>query len=137
MIRQATIDDVPVIVQDLYDYVDTSEWKLLYMPNLTRPKLTRFVEHELLNPRSLLLVWEEEGKVTAFCGVHLGQFYAPPFVPTVCEWGWYGEPRNAVKLWITCCKWGKEHGAKLAGRAVIEPDSTDRRVHEHIIWKVL
>ena len=137
MIRLATTDDTSVIADALYDYVEQSRWSLVYTHWPTRKVLKEFVTQQLTNPRSLLLVYEHEGIVTGFCGVTLSQFYTPPFIKTMFEWGWYGEPKVAASLWRQCCDWAKERGVELAGRGSITENSTHEKVVEQMTWRRL
>ena len=137
MIRLATQDDVPAIVEGLYDFAESTKWRELYTTWPSRQTLREFVNRELTNPKSILYVYQDGEMITGFCGVSLSQFYTPPFIKTMFEWGWYGPPRVAASLWRQACNWAKERGVELAGRAVVLETSTPQKITEQMIWRRL
>lgn len=133
MIRLACIEDIPQIAEGLFQLVDTTGWSL-FSVRPTYGELHSFLLNKLVSPDDLMEVWVENGVVEAFCGGTMGQFYAPPNEVTVYEWGWYGPPKKAAKLWHSLLQWGLRRGAVLAGRATIEQTNSRTHIIERITW---
>jgi hypothetical protein len=137
MFRLATLDDTPALVDAMYKLKDQSQWAAVE-EHAPTAQLTDWIRERLSSPRSVCYVWDDgRDDISAFCGASLSQFYLPPHMPTVFEWGWYGSPKRAVQCWRACCAWGKKHGAEWAGRVSGKVGTDPRRVIEAITWEKL
>ncbi len=137
VIRLATTQDLPWLVQSMLALKAQTGWSLYLQPGYNEESLARFLTQRLQDPLSLCVVWDPGDGPTAFCGGSLQSFVLPPYMPCVLEWGWGGPPKAAVKCWHAIVEWGLTHGAQLSGRVASQPGTSPQEIRETIIWKVL
>lgn len=136
MLRLAQDKDIPAIVEGMLALKAQTGWSQYERPGYTRESLTVFLYDRLLDSNSVLYVSGDD-TISAFCGGSLNRFYLPPHMLNVFEWGWFGDKRGCVECWNAVKRWGKRHGAELAGRVAAKPGTRPDTIEEHVIWKVI
>lgn len=137
MLRLATYEDIPEIVDGLIKLKQHTGWSQYRQPGYNPSALREFVTQQLNSAVSVCYVWDTGRGIQAFCGGELRRFNLPPYMPCVLEWGWYGPARESVRCWKKVRQWGVLRGAELAGRVHPRPATSKRRVVEEVIWEIL
>lgn len=138
MIQLAQESDIPLLVQGMLQLKQSTGWSQYYQPGYNATTLSQFITDRLYDSRSVLYVsYDTSNVLRAFCGASLNQFYLPPYMPLLFEWGWFGQPRAATQCWQYAVRWGKKRGAQLVGRVRARNSQQPRKIVEEYVWKVI
>lgn len=136
MVLSAWYEDIPQLREMMKQLKPQTAWAQV-QGDYSDTTLDTFLGSRLNDPRSMCKVFKDRGRITGFAGVALSQFYLPPYMPLVFEWGMGGDKRAAVKCYRACCEWAKSKGAEWAGRVSASPGDRSDRVLEPIVWSKL
>jgi len=137
MIRLAQHTDIEYIVSEMLKLRSQTGWAQYTHDGYTRSTLIPFVSDKLLDPSSVVYVFDGDVGVVAFCGVTLGYFPLPPHMLMATEWGWSGEKTPAVRCFQSARRWAKHQGAELFCRTLAQPGRSTTRIRESITWETL
>lgn len=138
MIRLATYTDIPYIVEGMVALKVRTGWACYLTDGYTHENLQQFVKDRLSDSQSILYISEPTaGSLQGFCGASLNQFYLPPYMPLLFEWGWFGSPKEAARCWRASVQWGLKRGVQLVGRVHVSKGTRPSKIIEQQVWKVV
>lgn len=137
MVRLATYDDIPVLIDGMLQLKEQTDWKKVKHAGYDKESLQQHWRAALGHQYTVVYVYERDGKVVGFCAATLTRHPLPPYLGIIHEWGWYGSRRAVAACWRAVCEWGKRRGATFAMRAVSKPTKRMNRVYEQLTWEVL
>ncbi len=111
-IREATLDDVPRLVELGSKFINGSNYKK-HIP-IDLEKTTQSIETLISIPHGVVFVYEENGLITGMIGF-LSSIQIFSNEPTVTEMFWFTDPNkrgSGIRLLKHSEKWARDQGAK-------------------------
>ena len=119
MIREATIDDVPVCAQAIAQLKDQTGWGVMPWP-FDVGAIEDWLAKIIWNPAYCLYVWDD-GQIQAGAGGYVFTQLLPPHLRCLSEWAWWGSGKQAVRVFHSVEQWGRGRGAVLSGYCLARP----------------
>jgi len=139
MVRLATPQDIPWLTEQMLALMPHTAWaKASKGYKYNYDTVHKFIVNQLSRADSVCYVWDGGvGDISAFCAGSCSQFYLPPYVPLMFEWGMAGPKHEIKHCWLALRQWAKRHNIEWIGRVKAEPGKSSVCVTEHMVWKRL